>query len=817
MRNKYYIYDDWKLKIDPASYSSLLNKKVIKAKEWIEAEIPGTVHTDLLKSEIIPDPFFADNELRLQWISESDWIYKTQFNFPKDFNKDEPVYLVFDGIDTIADIFFNNIKIGHAENMFLKYEFDISSQIKKKKNELHINFKSALKYGRSLEDKFGVLPVALNSERVYIRKAQYSFGWDWGPEFATVGIWKNVYLTQKPEYWIENIKFDTIEIDSSKAICEARTTLNRDIGAENKVVFHLSIGEKTIIKTVTGGGSEIKTQLEVPEPELWWPNNYGAQNLYLLKIQIINPEGNIIDESLRKVGIRKIELILEDNGQPQFRFNVNGNPVFAKGANWIPSDSFIPRIPESKYRYLIEAAKKANMNILRVWGGGFYENEIFYELCDELGLMVWQDFMFACASYPEHDSFIENVKEEILQNVNTLQHHACLAIWCGNNENEWIWYRENGTSCKNMPGYRIYHEVIPGLIKQLDPLRPYWPSSPFGNDEDPDSEASGNRHQWDIWSSWTDYTKVVKDESLFVTEFGFQSSACTDTIKKILPKAERNSQSRLFEFHNKQIEGPERLFKFMSAHLPVRTGMDDFVYLTQLNQGLALRECVEHWQARFPRSNGSIIWQLNDCWPVASWSLIDSGLMPKLSYYMVKRSFNPELIFFLKQNGSLKISVRNSGLKNFSGILEIKYVGLPSSEIENVGSKKIKIDSLKSREIFSLRIPEELKEGKAIIIATLFNENNERINRNFYKETEWKYIRLPDAVINTSYLRKKEILKVKADKPAFFVHLENSSAEFEDNGFILLPGEEMQVGIKIKNKKTFKKKFVVNSLNQYLK
>ena len=818
MSKRYFLRDDWKFKINDVSYKNLRDKKVINPRRWINAEIPGTVHTDLLKSKIIPDPFFADNELALRWISESDWIYKTYFDLPKDFKNEESVYLVFEGLDTVADIYINGNKIGHAQNMFLKYEFDISDKIKKRNNDLHIRFTSASKYGRSQEKKFGKLPVALNTERVYLRKAQYSFGWDWGPSFATCGLWRPVYLLQKSEIEIVNVTFDTLSISENTAIVNIKAEINNQRGISNNVKIKLIGNSSAIEKTIPNSSSGlIQTELEIANPKLWWPNNYGEQNLYDLIIQIVNEKEKILFETKKKVGIRTIILNLDNHGKSSFNFIINEKPIFIKGANWIPSDSFLPRISEDKYSSLVRLAKEANMNMLRVWGGGFYEEDAFYRLCDEAGILVWQDFMFACASYPEHDDFMSNVEEEIKQNVYRLQSHPAMAIWCGNNENEWGWYQLQKIGGKEMPGYKIYHELIPHILEEIDPQRPYWPSSPFGNEDNPNSEKSGNRHQWDLWSNWIDYSNVKNDNSLFVTEFGFQSSASSETIRKALPKEVQHSQSRLFEYHNKQEEGQERLFKFMSSHLPVRTELDEFIYLTQINQGLALRECVEHWLSRHQQTNGAIIWQLNDCWPVASWSLIDSGLIPKLSYYMVKRSFSEKIILFTKQNESLKINAMNSGIENFTGILEIKYVYLPSGKIETAGRKKITLGPLSRHEIFSIRIPEELKAGKSVIIASIFDSGKKLLNRNFYKELEWKHLNLPDVSVKVTLTHKKDKLNLKTNKPAFFVFVKNNSVEFGDNAVILLPGEEAVIPVKIKDKKSFKNKFEIELLNKYLK
>ncbi len=818
MQRRFFLRENWKFRIEGFPNSNLRGKKVIKPGQWINADVPGTVHTDLFKAEIIPDPFFADNEADLQWISGSDWTYKTVFDLPKDFVKDEPVYLVFEGIDTIAGIYLNNAEIGHTENMFLKYEFDISGKVKKRKNELLIRFTSASKYGRSEEEKFGVLPVALNTERVYVRKAQYSFGWDWGPSFATCGLWRPVYLEQKSGVEIYDVTFNTISLSDRKAVVEIKAGINNINGIPVNVKIKLSAGRRVFEITAEDSGTGlVREEIEITDPKLWWPNNYGEQNLYDLIISALDEKGNILFETERKVGIRTIILNLDNHGKPSFNFIINEKPVFIKGANWIPSDSFLPRVSDEKYSSLTRLAKEANMNMLRVWGGGIYENDIFYDLCDEMGILVWHDFMFACASYPDNEEFMRNVGDEIKQNVSRLQFHPSIAIWCGNNENEWIWHQQQKKSYKEMPGYKIYHALIPDILNEIDPKRPYWPSSPFGNEDDPNSEVSGNRHQWNLWSNWKDYSLVKDDKSLFVTEFGFQSSASSETIKKALPKEAHHSQSRLFEYHNKQVEGTERLFKFMSAHLPIYTGLDDFVYLTQLNQGLALRECLEHWQLRYPQTNGAVIWQLNDCWPVASWSLVDSGLIPKISYFMVKRSFSGQIILFAERNGSLEIGVMNYGTGNFKGTLEIKYVNLPSGKIETTGRKKIYLGPLSRHEIFSIRIPEELKAGKSVIIASIFDPGKKLLNRNFYKELEWKHLTLPAASVKTELNGKKDMLRLKTDKPAFFVYVKNKTVEFGDNALILLPGEEAAVPVKIKDKKTFKNKFEIELLNKYLK
>ncbi len=817
MNKKFLLNEDWKFKVNERTSSldkSILKK--IKSNDWLDAEVPGTVITDLLKLGLIPEPFYADNELHLQWIGESDWIYTTNFNFPKEFEKDKTVYLVFEGIDTAAKIVLNGNELGNPDNMFIKYEFEISRLLKRKRNKLEILFTSPVKYAKGLEGIHGRLAAELNSERVFIRKAQYSFGWDWGPKFTVMGLWRPVYLIQRDTVYIEDFTFTTLSMENGKANAEIKVNLNKPLNQNQKIKIELQDSKgKFDAEIKEENNRNLRHQIEINNPALWWPNGLGEQHLYNLSIKLVEDE-KILDEISKKVGIRILKLILNGNEKPAFKFEVNNFPAFLRGANWIPGDSFLPRVTGEKYRHLLSLAKDGNMNIIRVWGGGIYEDDRFYELCDELGLLVWQDFMFACAPYPEHDEFLKNVKEEIRYNVYRLQHHPSIALWCGNNENEWIWFQKHN-SYKDMPGYKIFHELIPGIVGEIDPLRTYWQSSPFSNDSDPNSVKSGNRHQWDLWSKWIDYNQVKNDQSLFVTEFGFQAPANRSTLEEVIPERERNPQSYLFEFHNKQIEGNERLFKFLSSHLPVKTGWKDFIYLTQLNQALALKKCLEHWRFNQPHTNGSIIWQLNDTWPVASWSLIDSNSVPKLSYYIVKKLFQNQAIFLNKKNESLEVSIYNNNRKEFSGWIELHTIYLPKGKVEHIINKKFKVKEYGKKEIICLALPDFVEAGNGIILASLYGDDGELLQRNYYAEKEWKHLELPEVKINIRLRNKKDYYtaEITSNKAAFFVYLQNEDFIFNDNGFIILPDETIYAGM-LKRKTRQKKEVEYLCLNQYL-
>ena len=785
------------------------------------ANVPGTIHTDLLSAKLIDGPYFIDNEKKLNWIHDNDWVYHTTFDFPESFNKKVPVKLVFEGLDSITEIWLNGKKVAETNNMFLKYVFDISQSIKTRNNKLKIIFKSPVNYSKSLEDKYGRLAAARNNVRVYLRKAQYSFGWDWGPSFPTMGIWRPVYLLQTEAPTHISVLFETLNISASKAKVKIRIFHSSDLESAKFIKVTLSNSHKTYnSKLEISGKGEEEIEFEVKNPDLWWPNGHGIQNLYDLQVSLTDDKGEILDKVKNKVGIRTIELQRKNKGKSVFRFVVNGKSIYIRGANWIPGDLFIPRIKSSTYKKLLKYARDANMNMLRVWGGGIYEEEIFYEMCDKLGFLIWQDFMFACAAYPENEDFLRNVKKEINYNVNRLQHHPSIAIWCGNNENEWIWFRDNNGPYTKMPGYKIFHELIPEMLHNLDPSRPYWPTTPFGDTDDPNDMLSGNQHSWDIWSRWVDYTEVKDDKSLFVTEFGFQAPANSKTLEKVLPKKNRKVQNEIFEFHNKQTEGPERLFRFLSAHFPVETKWEDFIYLTQLNQALALKTCLEHWRKRWPETSGSIIWQLNDCWPVTSWSLIDSELIPKISYYFVKNAFSDIMMINETEDDCINIRVHNFSNKKFNGNVKILLFKAGSGNILNEVNEPIEIRPYEQND--KIKIEKLPKNNDWVLVSSLYKKGNkDNIEaRNFFAGKKWKHLTFAKAEINIDLMNNKKEnnqLIIKTNKPAYFVDLYHPKVTFNERGFVLLPGEEKMVKASQKKfEKSELKNIRIFSVNQYL-
>lgn len=812
--NKINLNTGWNYSLAGDSKTSNDNpNKVIRAEKWFPATVPGTIHTDLLGNKLVDDPYYSNNETKLEWITKQDWIYKTEFEFNP--VKGKKYNLIFEGIDTIADVYLNGSKVASTKNMFLSYKININKFIKSGKNEVKVYFHSPVNYAVKQEEKYGRLPVELNSYRAYIRKAQYSFGWDWGPSFPTSGIWRNVYIEEEAPTLIESTFFDTLSLSKSNANAKVRVKAKIKCDNNSKKLLVVQLGE--LKKEINITGSNIyEIELGIKEPKLWWPNREGKQNLYELKLTLYDKKGEQLNSVEKKVGIRTIELITEEKKDNTFKLRVNGRDVFAKGVNWIPADSFLPRVDKSKYSKLLTYAKDANMNIIRDWGGGVYEDDYFYELCDELGLLVWQDFMFACGSYPEQKEFINSVKEEVEQNVTRLQHHASIALWCGNNENEWIWHQKYEGHYKEMPGYKIYHDVIPTILKKIDPMRPYHPSSPFGWDEDPNSFNSGNTHQWKIWSMWVDYEQVKNDRSFFVTEFGFQGPANKDTFEKVIPNENRKIHDRIFEFHNKQVEGPERIWRFLTAHLPVTTQWDDYLYMAQLNQGFALKTCLEHWRTN-GRTNGSLIWQINDSWPVTSWAIIDYDLKPKLAYHFVKNIFAPQIIYFYKNDNKVEVKIQNYAEENFKGSYKLFFVKTSSGEIVKQFTGKIYANG-KGTLVLDLPLTKYISDN-VIIYTQLFNSDGEELNTNYFKTQPWKYYKFVDAGISVNLVNKdgRKQIEVTSNKPVFFVDLYAEGIEFDKRGFTIMNGEKVTINIANNNSAALAAdKINVYSLNQYL-
>ncbi len=613
-------------------------------KTWRPAEVPGCVHLDLRRNGQIPDPFFGTNELELQWIEERDWEYRARFKVTADLLSEEVVELVAEGLDTVATVTLNGKVIARTENMFTPYRWNVKKLLEAGANELLIRFDSAMAYLRTHHDgnvyrEFND-PVG-NSNR--IRKQQCQFGWDWGPRLVTAGVWRPLSL----EAWSGN-RLDQVVVkqthgDDGAVSLDLTPELARP-DADAVCRWTLKLDGKVVTR---GEGAHIA----VPNPQLWWPAGQGAQPLYTLSVEVVDATGATIGTWQRKIGLRTIVLDLsEDEWGQAFRFVVNGRPIFAKGANWIPAHSFVVGLTRKDLERDLQAAADAHMNMIRVWGGGIYESEEFYDVCDELGLMVWQDFAFACTLYPIDESFRELIRPEATAQIRRLRHRASLALWCGNNE---IWMLNRTTVTDETQGHireayeKIFHEMLPEVVAENDPATSYWPSSPWRRDGIHGHEAgetSGDSHFWDVWHS----RKPIKSYELwkfrFVSEFGMQSYSSAATNATFCPADDTNVFGPTMENHQKNAAGNQIILDYVSRQYRFPKTQEDLIYLSQLNQARCMQMGVEHYRRLMPRCMGSLYWQLNDCWPVASWSSIEFTGRWKALHYAARRFYAPALV-----------------------------------------------------------------------------------------------------------------------------------------------------------------------------
>lgn len=780
---------------------SSLPETLFAKDEWLPAPVPGTVHTDLLAAGKIPDPFYGDNEWQVQWVAEIGWRYRRSFFVPAEFLSHDAVFLVAEGLDTFATIFINGQRVAETQNMFIPQRFEAKPYLHAGENAIEIRFDSPLQRAQELEMRYGKLPVALESYRVYARKAQYSFSWDWGPKLATSGIWRPLGLEGYRHLRLGDV-FAQVQLDDDlqRAQVAVKIDVEKFTDTTGEFFVEMTGQDFQAQKQIHTSEKSFAVEFIIERPRLWWPNGFGDQPLYEVKVRA-SAGGQVVDERVIRCGIRKLELVREpDAGGKSFLFRVNNVPIFCKGANWIPADSFLPRISDEKYRSLLTMASETHMNTLRIWGGGIYEQKTFYDLCDELGLMVWQDFMFACGGYPEYPEFVDNVRREVATIVKQLRNHPCIVLWCGNNENEWIWNMEKQRPYREMPGITLFEKVIPEICAGLDPARPYWQSSPFGG-ENPNDTQQGDRHQWNIWSNWADPATVTKDRGRFLSEFGFQAPATLLTWKKFLPEKEQSSQSPFFEHHNKQVEGPERLYRFLAAYVKMPVDFEDFVYKAQLVQAEALKTMVEHWRREKFHTAGTLFWQLNDCWPVSSWAVIDSELQPKAAYWYARRFFAPILISLMPAGKYVEVWATNDTLASVKAVFELEVLDF-FGEVRFSRRDEVLIPANTSLRLAAPVFDHLAKiDPRSTYVRVRLVENKTMLAENRYFFTRYKNLELPAPQLDCNFEKigtSNWQVKIKTDRFVKSLALISPLVEVmpTENYFDLEAGAETAIAIK---------------------
>jgi len=774
--------------------------------EWFSAQVPGSAHLDILSNGFIEDPFFGNNETELQWIGENDWEYKTVFS-GKRFLKRENIEIIFNGLDTYADVYLNDSLLFSADNMFRGWQMDIRKLLKKENNELYIRFiaPSAIE-----QEKASALHYSLPDIRGFTRKAPYQYGWDWGPKFVTSGIWQPVYIRTWDDARIENVHLIQQDLTDTLAIFTAAIEIVSSRVCNAEIEIHLDNPVVDLVESkieLQEGINEVNLDFIISDPELWWPNGMGDQSLYTVEIELRTPHD--FDQKSIRTGIREVELIQEkDSIGESFYFKVNGQPMFAKGANYIPQDNFLSRVTDEKYEQTIQTAVDANMNMLRVWGGGIYENEIFYELCDEKGILIWQDFMFACNMYPGDSAFVENVKQEAIYQVKRLRNHPCLVLWCGNNEVDegwfnWGWQKSLGytqeDSTEVWNNYlNLFHEILPQTIATFSPDIPYVSSSPrigWGHEE---AMLQGDMHYWGVWWGEEPFEMYEHKVGRFMSEFGFQGFPDLNTLDSVLYPDNRKLESDALINHQKHPRGMELIQTYMAREYHVPEDFNQYAYVSQLVQAYGIKKALEAHRRAKPYCMGTLYWQLNDCWPAISWSSVDYYNRWKALHYFARDVFEDLTISFKEGKDSLDVFVISDLMGLFSANLEIAIIDFSGTSLwKDIIPISVKSNSSSVYYTFNLQeinIKSPLED--IVLKARLISNDNYVWRKDHYFFVKPKKLNLVEPVIQYKIHQSQygRYIHIKTDNLTKNVYLSiDEGGHFTNNFFDLLPNDSIVV------------------------
>jgi beta-mannosidase len=777
------------------------------------AEVPGTVHTDLLRAGLIADPFYRDNEAGLEWIGKTVWEYQTQFMIQPELLSHENVELVFKGLDTYASVFLNDSLILETDNMFREWRAECKSLLKNGENTLRVNFRSPINeiLPRMQALNYELPAVNDHGEKTspYTRKAPYHFGWDWGPRFVTCGIWQPVYLEAWDSAKITGLHVAQNKLDEKAAIITANVEVEST--RETEATIEVALQDKSckpVQQTVKlrAGIHTYPVELTIDNPKLWWPNGLGEQHLYTVEAKL-SAGNRSSDRAAKRIGLRTIELWQQpDAFGKSFEFVVNGLPVFAKGGNWIPADNFTTRIGRKKYEYLIRSAKDANMNMLRVWGGGIYENDDFYELCDELGIMVWQDFMFACSMYPATPADSLRVEKEAIYQVKRLRDHPSIVLWCGNNEVEVAWmgwgWKERLPAGLWDDYLKLFHDILPRVCAAYDPSRTYWPSSPSSNLADsPNSQTSGDVHYWGVWHAEKPFEEYLQQAPRFMSEYGFQSFPQLSAVNKFALPEDHALESAVMLTHQKHGRGNQLIHTYALREYDEPKDFASFLYISQLVQAEGIKLGTEHYRRIMPRCMGALYWQIDDCWPAASWSSIDYYGNWKALHYYAKKFYAPILVSPHVTGDSVNLYVVSDRPSAMAAEITATLMKFDGQILKEAG-KSIWVRPLASKNYLALDKAEWLagQDSSEVFLFVELKDNGMTLSGNTVFFAPAKKLNLPKPDIDVAVTKSKEgvTISLQSGKLAknVFLSTDKFAGFFTDNYFNLIPGRKIEIEFK---------------------
>ncbi len=774
---------------------------------WLAATVPGTVQQDLLAAGRMPDPFVGLREQDVQWVGESDWLYRCIFDAPATYASASAIDLCCEGLDTFVTGWLNGVQIFANDNMFIPLRVDVKASLRAGQNTLLLLFESPLRKGRERETQYGVCPVWNgDTSRVYVRKAQYHYGWDWGPTLLTSGPWREIRLESYTLRIEELHCAETVAADLQHAtlpvhlvLAGAQDVLPADLTAS--IALYAPTGECLEDVTLPVTAMHVQHEFALIAPQLWWPRGYGDQSRYQVVV-VLRRGQEEWDRRVLQLGLRRLRLIQEpltDEPGTSFLFEVNNTPIFCGGANWIPADSFLPSITPERYRAWLQLAADAHMLMLRVWGGGIYEYDVFYDLCDELGILVWQDFLFACGLYATPDWFLDSVRVEAEATLRRLRHHPCLVLWCGNNE-DYLVAASRGlypaalteeTAQSAFPAQMIYEQLLPEICARLDPTRPYWPGSPYAGRNAQD-RTQGDIHCWEVWhGAMLPYQEYPRLAGRFVSEFGMQSLPDMKTIASFTTSEERYPQSRTLDHHNKAEYGARRIVSYLVENVRIPTELDAYVYATQFLQSEALATAIRGWRRlwRGPgryATAGALVWQLNDCWPVTSWAVVDYALRPKPAYYTLRRELSPVVVGLARRppGDTADYWAVNGTTVPVEVALELQ-TWTQAGELVAEKRLEIVLTALQATELGAM----SLQPDKQHVLSATLWQGDVVVSRATLWPEPFKYLSLPEPEVQVTS-GGDNLLYVSAKRPAKGVWLTaDGQVHWSDNMLDLVPGD----------------------------
>lgn len=803
--------------------------------ESVDMQIPGTVLSGLLAAGKIKDPFYRTNEDATRALFWKDYVFTRTFDVDEELLAQQHIVLVCEGLDTLAEISINGTFLAKTDNMHRTWKFQAKKLLHPGKNEIQIVFRSVLRfiedYPYEAHKKINYIPCGSMKGNQLLRKAHSMFGWDWGPQTIDAGIFRDIYLQGYSHARIQDIRIH--QQHAKNVSVQTSITLSESVPGQKLCVELSEDGadkplQTKLCKTNADGVAAVDFVIE--NPKLWWPNDYGDQPLYIVRTTLLDEDGTSLESITRRIGLRTLTISQEkDEWGNEFAFCVNGVKIFTRGGNYIPDDCLYTRITEKKLDYILESCRRAHFNCVRVWGGGYYPSDAFYDLCDEKGLIVWQDLMYACNVYDVTDAFAENCRQETYDNVRRLRHHASLGLWCGNNEIESAWDHwgdfQKETPYLRADYIRLFEEVLPKAVQEADGETFYWHSSPSsgGCFDNPDDANRGDTHYWDVWHGQKPFTDYRKYFFRFCSEFGFQSFPCAKTVNSFTLEDDRNIFSRVMESHQKNDAANGKMLYYLSENLRYPKDLTHLLYASQVLQGMAIKYGVDHWRRNRGRCMGTLYWQINDDWPAPSWSSIDYFGRWKALHYMAQKFYAPHAVSMTLEDHRCHVYFSNESFETTEYSLTLSIRDLSGNVLETYETKgNSPAFSAIETAVVDICSWEDQKDD--VFLEAVIHTKDQKVLKDVETLVPYKYLNLKNPVISTEAEETNDafILHISSDCFAPFVALDFDDADviFSDNFFHLTDKTVQDIIVKkedilqghFENAEDFRKRLQILSL-----